>query len=77
MYYLTKKSMRKLLEEIVYAVHESENDEKAKEWVQEVLEDRGIVEVEEGTNLENMENAEKEVRKCIETMRVLGLLKDK
>ena len=76
MYYLTKKSMGKLLEEIVYAVHESENDEKAKEWVQEVLEDRGIVEVDEGVNLENMENAEKEVRKCIETMRILGLLKD-
>lgn len=77
MYYLTKKSMKMLVEEIVYAVHESENDEKAKEWVQEVLEDRGIVEVEEDTNLENMKNAEKEVRKCIETMRILGLLKDK
>lgn len=77
MYYLTKKSMKMLVKEIVYAVHESENDEKAKEWVQEVLEDRGIVGVEEDTNLENMKNAEKEVRKCIETMRVLGLLKDK
>lgn len=76
MYYLTKKSMKLLVEEIVYAVHESENDEKAKEWVQEVLADRGIVEVEEDTNLENMKNAEKEVKKCIETMRVLGLLKD-
>lgn len=66
-----------LVEEIVYAVHESENDEKAKEWVQEVLEDRGIVEVEEDVDLEKMKIAEKEVRKCIETMRVLGLLKDK
>jgi hypothetical protein len=77
MYYLTKKSMKMLVEEIVYAVHESENDEKAKEWVQEVLEDRGIVEVEEDVDLEKMKIAEKEVRKCIETMRVLGLLKDK
>ena len=47
MYYLTKKSMKMLVKEIVYAVHESENDEKAKEWVQEILEDRGIIEVEE------------------------------
>ena len=77
MYYLTKKSMKMLVEEIVYAVHESENDEKAKEWVQEVLEDRGIVEVEEDVDLEKVKIAEKEVRKCIETMRVLGLLKDK
>lgn len=77
MYYLTKKSMKMLVEEIVYAVHESENDEKAKEWVHEVLEDRGIVEVEEDVDLEKMKIAEKEVRKCIETMRVLGLLKDK
>ena len=52
MYYLTKKSMKMLVEEIAYAVHESENDEKAKEWVQEVLEDRGIVEVEEDVDLE-------------------------
>lgn len=53
MYYLTKKSMEMLVKEIVYAVHESENDEKAKEWVQEVLEDRGIVEVDgEDTNEE-------------------------
>lgn len=76
MYYLTKKSMKMLVEEIVYAVHKSEDDVKAKEWVQEVLEDRGIVEVEGGVNLEKMKIAEKEVRKCIETMRVLGLLKD-
>lgn len=53
MYCLTRKSMKMLVEEIVYAVHKSENDEKAKEWVQEVLEDRGIVEVEgEYTNEE-------------------------
>lgn len=77
MYYLTKKSMKMLVKEIVYAVHESVNVEKAEQWVQDILEDRGIVEVEEDTNLENMKNAEKEVRKCIETMRVLGLLKDK
>lgn len=77
MYYLTKKSMKMLVEEIVYAVHESVNNEKAKEWVQEILEDRGIVEVEEDVDLEKMKIAENEVRKCIETMRVLGLLKDK
>lgn len=53
MYVLTKQSMKMLVEEIVYAVHASENDERAKEWVQEVLEDRGIVEVEgEDTNEE-------------------------
>ena len=51
MYVLTKQCMKRLVEEIVYAVHESKNDERAKEWVQEVLEDRGIVEVEgEDTN---------------------------
>lgn len=51
MYVLTKQCMKMLVEEIVYAVHESKNDERAKEWVQEVLEDRGIVEVEgEDTN---------------------------
>lgn len=77
MYYLTKKSMKMLVKEIVYAVHESVNNEKAKEWVQEILEDRGIVEVEEDVDLEKMKIAENEVRKCIETMRVLGLLKDK
>ena len=45
---LTKESMEMLTEEIVYAVHESENDEKAKEWVKEVLEENGIIEINEG-----------------------------
>ena len=44
---LTKESMEMLTEEIVYAVHESANDNKAKEWVKQILEENGIIEIKE------------------------------